>query len=494
MPAAPADIQQPAPGQPVGDTGPRPAAKASSYAASVTRVLLVSAYEQGHQPLGLASPAAALRAAGHDVRTLDIAVQTAAPEHFDGLDLIAISVPMHTASRIALRLAAQLRDRSLHAPIVLYGLYASALAAHLPDDSPVSATIGGEYEGPLVAMADALANGAPLTVPGTGPQPLFPRAAMPLPDRHGLPPLDEYARALVLTPQGAPQERLAGYVEATRGCAHRCTHCPLTPTYAGRLRLVPPEIILADIDAQVAMGARHISFGDPDFFNALPHAMSLLRDIAQRHPGLSLDVTIKVEHLLEHPQEARALPGLGVAWVTSAFESVDDALLARLDKGHTVADMERALALARDARLPLRPTWLPFTPWTTRHDFHAILNFIARHDLIQSVPPVQYALRLLLPPGSPLIAQARAEGHLTGFDEDGLTYTWRNPDPAVDALQAKIAAFVGRLACRHDQPTDNARVFTRIRSDAALAAGLPLPRPESPPAGWVPGLSEAWFC
>jgi len=460
----------------------------------VTRVLLVSAYEQGHQPLGLASPAAALRDAGHDVRTLDLAVQPAAASHFADIDLLAISVPMHTASRLALRLAAQLREQNFEAPIVLYGLYASQLAAHLPDDSPVSAVIGGEYEGPLVATADAIKTRTPLAVAGAGPQPLFPREAMPLPDRSGLPSLDEYARATIVLPDGAPQERLAGYVEATRGCAHRCTHCPLTPTYAGRLRLVPPEIVLADIDAQLALGARHITFGDPDFFNAVPHAMSLLRILARRHPGLSLDVTIKVEHLLEHEEEAGALPGLGVAWVTSAFESVDNALLQRLDKGHTAADMERALTLTRDAGLPLRPTWLPFTPWTTLNDFNAILDFIARHDLIQSVPPVQYGLRLLLPPGSPLIAQAQTDGHLTGFDPDGLTHTWRNPDPAVDALQAKLAEFVARVSCKHDEPTDNARVFTRIRSDAALAAGLPLPRPESPPAGWVPGLSEAWFC
>ena len=474
---------------------------------AMTRILLVSTYEQGHQPLGLASPAAALRDAGHDVRTLDIAVQPAAAAAFDAADLVAISAPMHTAARLALRLAERLRARRPELPLVLYGLYASELDLHLRDGGPFSATIGGEYEGPLVALAGLVADGRAMPDPGSptqfadivglGRAPLFPRDAMPLPDRTGLPPLSEYARATVVPanghgPAATGEERLAGYVEASRGCAHRCTHCPLTPTYGGRLRLVPPEIVLADIDAQVELGARHITFGDPDFFNAVP--LSLLRILARRHPGLSLDVTIKVEHLLEHPDAARALPGLGVAWATSAFESVDDALLARLDKGHSVADMERALALARDAGLHLRPTWLPFTPWTSLDDFAAILDFIEGHDLVQNVPPVQYALRLLLPPGSPLIAQAEADGHLTGFDPDGLTYTWRNPDPAADALQREIAAFVGRLACSHHGPTDNAAAFSRIRALAARAAGLPPPRPPALSARWVPGLSEAWFC
>ena len=475
----------------------------------MTRILLVSTYEQGHQPLGLASPAAALRDAGHDVRTLDIAVQPAAAAAFDAADLVAISAPMHTAARLALRLAERLRARRPELPLVLYGLYASELDLHLRDGGPFSATIGGEYEGPLVALAGVVADGRSMPDPGgptqfadiagLGRAPLFPRDAMPLPDRTGLPPLSEYARATVVPanghgPAATGEERLAGYVEASRGCAHRCTHCPLTPTYGGRLRLVPPDVVLADIDAQVELGARHITFGDPDFFNAVPHSLSLLRILARRHPGLSLDVTIKVEHLLEHPDAARALPGLGVAWATSAFESVDDALLARLDKGHSVADMERALALARDAGLHLRPTWLPFTPWTSLDDFAAILDFIERHDLVQNVPPVQYGLRLLLPPGSPLIARAEADGHLTGFDPDGLTYTWRNPDPAVDALQGEIAAFVGRLACSHHGPTDNADAFARIRAQTARAAGLPPPPPSAASARWVPGLSEAWFC
>ena len=465
----------------------------------MTRVLLVSTYEQGHQPLGLASPAAALRAAGHDVRTLDLAAQPAAPAAFADRDLVAISVPMHTAARLAVRLAQRLRDRDPKLPIVLYGLYASQLDAHLRDPSAaaerlVDAVVGGEYEGPLVALAEAVQTGAPLTGPGVGATSLFPREAMPLPDRSGLPPLRDYATATVLLADGAPDQRLAGYVEATRGCAHQCTHCPLTPTYGGRLRLVPPEFVLADIDALVDLGAQHVTFGDPDFFNALPHAMQLLRLLKRRHPALSYDVTIKVEHLLEHEAETRSLPRFGVAWVTSAFESVDDALLRRLAKDHTRADMERALDITRAPGLALRPTWLPFTPWTSLADFRAILDFIAAHDLVQHVPPVQYGLRLLLPPGSPLIAQAQADGFLTGFDTDVLTHTWANPDPAVDALQARIAGFVARVACRHDQPTNHSNVFTRVRSDTALAQGAPLPRPVAQSAGWVPGLSEEWFC
>ena len=201
----------------------------------MTRVLLVSSYEQGRQPLGLASPAAALRAAAHEVDTLDLSLDPPDADTIRAVDLIALSVPMHTAARLALRLAERLRGLVPGTPLVLYGLYASEMDGQAQVGGLIDAVVGGEYEGPLVALAEAVAGGGPLpaapggqfdAVPGAGPQPLFPREAMPLPDRTGLPSLDRYARASVLDREGRPQERLTGYVEASRGCAHRCATAP----------------------------------------------------------------------------------------------------------------------------------------------------------------------------------------------------------------------------------------------------------------------------
>ena len=55
-----------------------------------------------------------------------------------------------------------------------------------------------------------------------------------VPRRDLLPPLERYARL-----DDGARQKLAGYVEASRGCAHRCLHCPITPVYNGRLRIVP---------------------------------------------------------------------------------------------------------------------------------------------------------------------------------------------------------------------------------------------------------------
>jgi radical SAM superfamily enzyme YgiQ (UPF0313 family) len=232
-----------------------------------------------------------------------------------------------------------------------------------------------------------------------GPLPLFDRQSYPVPDRRGLPSIDRYAHLHL-----GSEHQNAGYVESTRGCAHTCTHCPLTPVYGGRLRLVQRETVLADIEQQIEAGAGHISFGDPDFFNAVPHSLAIAQALHERHPDVSFDATIKVEHLLEHASVLPKLRELGCIFITSAFESTDDRVLGLLEKGHSRADLDRALDLVEAAGVTLRPTWVAFTPWTTANAFLDLLDLVETRGLVNHVQPVQYSLRLLLPPGSPLVA------------------------------------------------------------------------------------------
>lgn len=455
-------------------------------------IVLVSTYESGHQPLGLAAAAAALRGAGFETACIDLAVESADVELLRQARIVAISVPMHTGARLGIAFARRVRALNPAAHIAFYGLYALPLAPHLAQSHLADATIGGEYEPGLVAFAErALANPGPPTGPAVKEQ-RFPRQRFLVPDRTGLPPLDRYARLV-----DGPREALAGYVEATRGCAHTCTHCPITPVYAGRLRLVQPEVVLADIDQLVAAGAGHITFGDPDFLNARPHALAIVEALHKRHPAVTFDVTIKVEHLIEHADILPRLRALGCRFVTSAFESTNPVILRELRKGHTPADLDRALALTTCAGLVLRPTWVAFTPWTTLDDVLALLDFVESRGLVGHVQPVQYALRLLLPPESPLIERVRAAGRLTGFDPEGLTYTWASSDPRVDELQAELRAITEAAAGDQDGPSSPPeRVFAQIKRAAIRAAtghDAPVsiaPQPREP----VPGLTEAWFC
>ena len=433
------------------------------------RVLLVNLYEQGRQPLGLAQPAAVLRAGGHEVRLLDLAVADSDAAAFEWAELIAISAPMHTAARLGLRLARDLSRRGLSGKIVLYGLGANGLGEVLRREGIGRSALTGDVDLQLLALA----NGS------TPAQPAFDRAPRPIPDRSGLPPLDRYARYR----DADGGMHLAGVVEATRGCAHACTHCPLTPVYAGRLRLNGAEAVLGDIDQLVAMGAEHITFADADFLNAPSYVMPILREAHQRYPGLSFDATIKVEHLIEHEALIPQMAALGVTFITSAFESLDNALLDRLEKGHVAPDLPLALDICRRAGIALRPTWLPFTPWTSSEDYLAMLCFIEQHGLIDLTPPVQLGLRLLLPPGSPLIVQAETGGMLGDFDIDGLTWEWRHPVAAMDALQREVAELAEAGAG-----------FAQIKNVACARLGA-APWPDAPyPHVHAPGLTEDWFC
>jgi hypothetical protein len=289
-------------------------------------------------------------------------------------------------------------------------------------------------------------------------------------------------------PDGA--RRTVGYTEASRGCKHWCRHCPIVPVYEGRFRVVPQEIVLADVRAQVAKGAEHITFGDPDFFNGIGHATGLVRAFHREFPNVTYDVTIKIAHLLE---QAGALPLLaesGCVFVTSAVESVDDLTLTRLDKGHSRDDVGRAVASCREAGLALSPTFVPFTPWTTLEGYVDLLETIAALELVDQVAPIQLAIRLLIPAGSRLLELPDVRALVKPFDEAALAFPWRHPDARVDALQRQIEQTVGAHL-----NTPRREVFAQVWQMAHTAAGRPLRPPVILPSrAAIPYLTEPWYC
>src|SRR5262249_21184093 len=155
--------------------------------------------------------------------------------------------------------------------------------------------------------------------------------------------------------------------------------------------------------AQVTAGARHITFGDPDFLNGPGHSLAIVRGLHAEFPEVTFDATIKVEHILERRAVFPELAALGCAFVVSAVESLSPPVLRRLRKGHTRADVVEALRILEGAGILMQPTFVAFTPWTTARDYLEVLDFVAAHGLVEQVAPVQYSIRLLVPPGSALL-------------------------------------------------------------------------------------------
>jgi hypothetical protein len=429
------------------------------------RVLLVATYELGHQPVNLARPAARLRARGHEVRALDTSVERWDPALVDWADVVAFSVPMHTATRLTRELAA-----GVDAPTCCYGLY-----AHMCSDV-VDRVIGGEYERALVDWVEDPRPGATVELGRA-----VPSADDLLPDRDALPPLDRYAALS----EGADL-RLVGAVEASRGCAHRCRHCPVPVVYDGRVRVADEHAVLRDVDQLVERGATHITFGDPDFLNAPQHARRVIDALHRAHPGLTFDCTVKVEHVLRHRDVWPRFAAAGCRFVVSAFESVDDATLNRLDKGHTTADAADAVGVLRGHGIDVRPSFLPFTPWTTRAQLVALLDFVHAHDLVGSVDPVQYTIRLLLPQGSLLLPHPDLAPYLGEWDATRLTYSWQAADPAMDELQRELASLVEVSVARDDDLVETYRlVRAAVGAPPVDLTGCSTDRPH---------LTESWFC
>jgi radical SAM superfamily enzyme YgiQ (UPF0313 family) len=448
------------------------------------RILLVSTYDLGRQPFGLASPAAWLREAGHDVQCVDVTRTRLDEASVQSADLAAFFLPMHTATRMALPLIDRVRRTNPGSHICAYGLYAP-LNENMLHERGVQTVLGPEFEEHLRDLADRLSRAAD-DAPRAIDRPAdLPRLAFKTPDRSDLPPLTRYAAL-----QTGAGIKIVGYTEGTRGCKHRCRHCPIVPVYDGRFRVVPSDVVLADIASQVESGAQHISFGDPDFFNGPRHAMAIVEGLARAHPGVTYDVTIKVEHLRQHHALLQRLRETGCAFVTTAVESFDNAVLASLDKGHTREDFEEVTAYCRDIGLNLSPTFVAFTPWTTMESYALMLATLDRLDLVGGVAPIQYAIRLLLPEGSRMLELEDVRARVTHFDRKSLTHVWRHDDPRVDALQRDLEALAGsRLSAPREEMF--ASVAARLHAASGLAVPLRAPRPGQDA---MPYLNEPWYC
>lgn len=422
------------------------------------RLLLVSTYELGHQPLHLTQPQAALGAAGHEVRVIDLSVEDWDWARLAGVEGVAFSVPMHTALRLAHPLAEEIRTRRPDLPVAFYGLY----AGQAPE---WAARLVGEYQSGLLGWA-----GSPRVLTSTD----LGRHRFVVPARVGIPGLESYS---MLT--DGRSSRLAGYVEGSHGCRHRCRHCPIPAVYDGRYRIVGRDTVLEDISNQVESGAEHITLGDPDFLNAPRYSLDLLTAAHHRFPDLTFDITVKVSHILDHRALWPKIAACGVIFVVSAFETTNDGVLSILAKGHDAAGMSEAVGLIRSAGIEIRPSWLPYTPWTEPDDLVSIFRFLADHELLATVDPVQLSIRLLVPRGS-LLAN---EPEMGAFDPETLSHTWVSPHPEVEAQQ--------RLMARLAEEGSGSDPLKTIESMWSAIMDEPFPR-VSETRTWR--LSEPWFC
>ncbi len=463
-------------------------------------VVLISTYELGRQPFSISSPAVWLRQAGCEVTCLDLAVQRLGDyEHsLTTADLIAFSLPMHTATRLAAGLVGKIKDINPTAHICFYGLYAPVNEPYLRKLGG-DTILGGEFEEGLLSLTKRLAAKAASDdrmpkPPQREPLISLSRQKFLVPDRSDLPQLESYAHLQM----ASGEVKTVGYTEASRGCKHLCRHCPIVPVYNGAFRIVQREVVLEDIRRQVARGARHITFGDPDFFNGPTHGVAIVTALHEEFPKLTYDVTIKVEHLLKHREHIPALRDTGCLFVTSAVESIDNLVLQIYDKHHTREEFIECVHMFCEVGLQMNPTFVIFSPWTSLKGYLDLLHLLVDLDLVENVAPIQYAIRLLIPASSRLLELEEVRTLVGKFDEQRLAYPWVHPDPAVDRLQQDAL----REITKGQRLGETRRqIFQRIWKIAHEAYGDSVSEnlriaclDQAPDRASVPFLTEPWYC
>jgi len=480
LPGAPAGSR----GEPRAGTGSiRPAA--TIEVASAFEVVLVNPYELGRQPFALAQPAAWLKREGFKVSCLDLSLEKLDPGMLENARVVAIYVGMHTATRIAIEALPRIKQLAPKAHLCFYGLYAPINEALLRSLG-VGTVLGGELEPALVSLCWRLRSDGEAGTQ-SGPVTSLSKVRFEVPDRSVLPPLSRYAH-LVLADGST---RGVGFAEGSRGCKHLCRHCPVVPVYGGKFRIVPEHVVLQDIRQQLEQGASHISFGDPDFLNGPTHGLRLARALHREFPQVTFDATIKIQHLIEHAALLPELRASGCLFITSAVEAVDDEVLRLLEKNHSSRDFDRAVALTRAAGIALAPTFVAFTPWTTSQGYLALLERLVELRLVESVPPVQLAIRLLVPAGSRLLELPGFREQLMPFDSALLGYPWRHRDLRVDRLQRDVQALVAR---GEQDKLPRREVFAAVWRMAHDAAGRDAPPLPGGLGDAIPHLSEPWYC
>jgi len=301
------------------------------------------------EPLGLELVAAAALQAGHDVRLLDLQVET--HRHYHLLveswrpDVIVFSCNYLANVPEIVDLAKATKQRHPASAIVVGGHSASfvgpSLIAHA--DGAIDCVLKGEGEAALPALLSALQAGRPLaTVPGAvtaegeGPQPVFiDDLDALLPARHLLRHRSRYFIG-TLDP--------AASIEFSRGCPWDCAFCSAWTFYNRSYRLKSPERIAAELAAIAEPG---VFIVDDVAFVRAEHGMAIAEAIARRGIRKQYYLETRGDVLLRHKEVFREWRKLGLKMMFLGLEAIDEEGLKKFRKRVPLSSNFEALAYAR---------------------------------------------------------------------------------------------------------------------------------------------------
>ena len=427
------------------------------------KILLLSFYDLGKQPKIISELYEKLDNGSNQIDIVDYSIEEK-DLTLDNYDVLGIYASMHTASVLAEQ---YLRDRKLPNKLFVFGLYANVFSEMFSDFQSIHSFDSDELESLLQVQLN--------------PNYSFKHT---VPDRTILPSITDYSHIV-----DGSNNLIAGSVETTYGCKHECTHCPVPIEFKGIFKTFGTEKIITDVTNQVEEGAKHISFNDPDFFNGPKHALKILQLLNEKHPSITYDSTIKVEHILKYPDYFQELKNLNMLFVISAFETTNDHVLNILQKNHSSNDLNKAVELSLENNIDIRPTWMPFSPWTEQNDLISIIKLIENYKLRETVDPIQLTIKLLIPKNSLILKRPEMEEYLLNYDPASFSYAWKYKFPTIDNIQNELFTYV----LQHESENEYTQ-YLGLVDILESHTGETLLNPEKYNQRIVPKLSETWFC
>ena len=427
------------------------------------KVLLTSFYDLGKQPKIIAEIVDKYRTDDIQFDIVDFSVNN--PDiKIHEYDALGIYASMHTATVLSIEF---LKNKTLPSKVFTFGLYGPVLEDFNSSIKYISNIENGELDSFFELKKKtsfSLKNN--------------------IPNRDILPDISNYAHLV-----NGSENFIAGSVETTYGCKHSCTHCPIPISFNGSFKTYNLEKILVDVENQVISGAKHISFNDPDFFNGPIHALKVLKNLNTKFPDVTYDSTIKVEHIIKYEKYFKELSSLNMIFVISAFETTNNEVLRILDKNHTNKDLVNAIEISQQNNIDIRPTWMPFSPWTRKNDLIDIIKLIENYKLRETVDPIQLTIKLLIPKHSLILQKSEIKEYLNNYDKNSLSYLWDYRDEEVNELQILLFNYLqdNPHLDEHSQYLGMVKIIENITNSSLI-----LDSDYSFKS--VPKLSETWFC
>ena len=427
------------------------------------KILLTSFYDLGKQPKIIAEIVDRYNSAEIDFDFFDFSVEDQNID-LENYDVLGIYAPMHTATILSIE---YIKDKILPNKMFTFGLYGSVL-----EDFNSSIRYIKDIESDELALFLEINDDHQFSLKNN------------IPNRQIFPDISNYAHLV-----DGSNNIIAGSVETTYGCKHSCTHCPVPISFNGTFKTYSLEKIISDVENQVNQGAKHISFNDPDFFNGPIHALKILESLNKKFPTITYDSTIKVEHIIKYKKYFKELSSLNMVFVISAFETTNDLVLSILEKNHTSNDLNTSIEISQDFGIDVRPTWMPFSPWTELNDLSNIVNLIEKYKLRETVDPIQLTIKLLIPKHSLIIKKPEINKYLGNYEKNSLSFKWDYENNDVEKLQSSLFDFI-----LHNSELDEHKQYLGMVNIIEKFTDTELLKNSTYDFKNVPKLSETWFC